>query len=317
MTAAERIPYIETATLFSSPDGWRRGLLVLRSHLRFPEALRHLFHGHLDLLVEMPAAREVINDRGKYQAAIVALALHGTLDPVDPRSGLTGERLRRRCTALHLCSRGRVLSIVDGLKAAGHLELAPASGDGRVRRMQPTPAMFAFHAGRLRVQCAATALLRPEDADVFAALDNEPGLIAMAAVQSDALATGHRQLGASPNLANLADTTAAIVILIELVHAGFARAETRAAPLPQTFEVPLSISALSRRHGVSRKHVLKVLTMSEAAGLVSRPVAGGDRIAVLPRLVEEIANFGAGMMLTTSAIAAGAVAQLEGRHRIV
>ena len=45
MTAAERIPYIETATLFSSPDSWRRGLLALRSHPRFFRsawaALRH------------------------------------------------------------------------------------------------------------------------------------------------------------------------------------------------------------------------------------------------------------------------------------
>ena len=61
---------------------------------------------------------------------IVALALHGTLDPLDPRSGLTGERLRRQCTSLQLCSRGRVLSIIDGLKQAGHLVMAPASGDG-------------------------------------------------------------------------------------------------------------------------------------------------------------------------------------------
>ncbi|MBP0650165.1 hypothetical protein J8J40_24275, partial [Mycobacterium tuberculosis] len=112
------------------------------------------------LLVREPDAMRAINDRGKYQTAIMALALHGSFDPADPRSGLTGERLRRLCTEAHLCSRGRVLSIVDGLKAIGHLVAAPASGDGRVRRMQPTAAMLAFHAERMRLQFAATAMVR-------------------------------------------------------------------------------------------------------------------------------------------------------------
>lgn len=319
VTAAERNPFIETATLFTTPDMWRRELVALRQQPRFPQALRHLIAGHLHLLAEAPKARDVISDRGKYQTAIVALALHGTLDPFDPRSGLTGERLRRRCTALQLCSRGRVLSIVDGLKAAGHLEQAPASGDGRVRRMRPTAAMLAFHAARLRIQGEATAMLRPDDAALFAALDTETGLIAMASVQADALAAGQRQLTHSPILASMADTTAAVLILMELVQAAFSQldeAGETAAPTDGV-SVPLSISALSRRHGVSRKHVLKVLTMSEATGLVSRPVAGGDRVSVLPALIEEVANFAAGMMLTTTAIAAGAMAQLQGRRGLI
>lgn len=310
MTAVERIPFVETATLYSSPQAWRDAVAALRRHPDFPRALRHLVRRHLGLIAQYPETRNIINDRGKYQAAIVALALHATFDPAEPRSGLTGERLRRRCIAMRLCSRGRVLSILDGLRAAGHIERAPAGEDGRVRRLQPTAAMLAFHAERLRVQCEATAIVCPDDAPLFAGLADAAGVIAMAEVQSDGLHAGRRQLALSPAMSALADTTAASLILIELTATALGDG---GADLPERAEIPLSISALSRRHGVSRKHVLKVLTQAEAAQLVLRPVAGGDRIVVLPVLIDEVANFAAAMMLTTTAIAAAATARLESR----
>lgn len=311
MTVADRNPNAEPAGLFGPPEEWRAALVALRRHPLFPHAMRCFLNGYQTLLANHPEARGILNDRGKCQSTVLALALHGTLDSLDPRSGLTGERLRQRCTALHLCSRGRVLTIIDGLKQAGYLVMAPASGDGRVRRMQPTPLMMRVQAERVRANAAAATLLLPQAAPLLAALDNDVGIIAMAAVQTEALALGQRQLALSPILESVADTTSAVVILTEQVAAGLSPATD--AALPGAFEVPLSISALSRRHGVSRKHVLKVLTLCEAAGLVARPVAGGDRLLVRDALIEEVANHAAGMMQMTVSVATVAMERLRRR----
>lgn len=312
VTVAERSPFLGTAMGQDGAEAWREAVRMIRNHSAFPAALRRLVAGQLSALANAPEAREVSDDRGKYQVAIVALGLHASLDLHDPRSGLTGERLRRLCTELQLCSRGRVLSLIQALKAAGHLEQAPASGDGRVRRMLPTPAMLAFHGERLRVQFAATTLVMPEEAPLFAMISLPGDVAAMAGAQIDILAAGRRQLAPSSAFARIADTTAAIPMLAELAAGGLGGRPD--APLPDEFEARLSISALSRRHNVSRKHVLKVVTLCEEAGLLHRPVPGGDRVEIRHELIEEIAAFAAGMMLTTAVTAEAVVAARQGGH---
>jgi hypothetical protein len=310
VTVAERSPFLGTAMGQDDAQAWYEAVRMIRDHPAFPAALRHLLADQMAALANTPSARQLGDDRGKYHLAIVALGLHASLDRRDPRSGLTGERLRRLCTELQLCSRGRVLSLIQGLKAAGHLEQAPASGDGRVRRMLPTPLMLAFHTERLRAQFAATMLVMPEEAPLFAMIELPRDVAAMAAAQVAVLASGRRQLGPTSVFARIADTTAAISMLVELAATGLGGRSD--AALPDGFEARLSISALSRRHAVSRKHVLKVVTLSEEAGLLHRPVPGGDRVEIRSALIEEIAAFAAGMMLTTAVTAEAIVAARQG-----
>jgi DNA-binding GntR family transcriptional regulator len=65
--------------------------------------------------------------------------------------------------------------------------------------------------------------------------------------------------------------------------------------VPPRRPVPLSISALANRFGVSRPHVRALLRDAEDAGLIQREDAG--HVTVLPRLAEAAEIFFAAALL--------------------
>jgi DNA-binding MarR family transcriptional regulator len=92
-------------------------------------------------------------------------------------------------------------------------------------------------------------------------------------------ADGMPGLSHSPELALFAERDAGMIILLRLMLAG--EADDAFAP---TRPVPVSISALGAKFGVSRKHVLTLLRDAEAEGFVQRTGERNDRLTLLPRV---------------------------------
>ena len=95
---------------------------------------------------------------------------------------------------------------------------------------------------------------------------------------------GFRVLDHAPALAQLAESNAGLVLMSSLAL----RRLTGAGSPSEA--VPISVSALSRRFGVSRAHVRNMLAISEAAGLLAH-ARGSEHVFVLPGLSEAIIQF--------------------------
>lgn len=67
--------------------------------------------------------------------------------------------------------------------------------------------------------------------------------------------------------------------------------------VPPTRPVRVSISALARRFGVSRVHIIKLLDDAAADDLIARSQGEGNEITVLPRLAETLRDMLASMYL--------------------
>jgi hypothetical protein len=168
--------------------------------------------------------------------------------------------------------------------------------------------MIAANTNRHRTLLTAAAAVFPDLAARLAPLHTEAGLLAMAGAYMRRILAGERLLSDAPALDGLADSTSALFLLGQLVAEGVGPEADQ--PLPDEFELPLSISALARTHGVSRKHVLKILVRAEADGLVERRGVAGDRIAGLGRLMAESSWFAGAALVATYASAQTALAVL-------
>jgi hypothetical protein len=117
----------------------------------------------------------------------------------------------------------------------------------------------------------------------------------MACCFGEAFRSGFRLLHCAPELFQLADRNAGMVILMSLFLA-----REPGDTMPPQRPVAISISELSRRFGVSRPHVLKLLRDADAEGFIRIDSAEPQRIQVLPPLVEAMSNFIATIQLITA-----------------
>ena len=99
------------------------------------------------------------------------------------------------------------------------------------------------------------------------------------------------------------DHNAGIMILSHMMLSGEAD-----DGYPPTLPVPVSISAVSRRFGVSRAHVRRLLQKAENQGLLER--LDGDRIRLLPRLAQAAGDLIAAHFLLAAHCAQDAYADI-------
>jgi len=102
------------------------------------------------------------------------------------------------------------------------------------------------------------------------------------------------------------DRNAGLMVLFTILLAG-----TGDDTVPPRRPVPLSISAIANRFGVSRPHVRTLLRDAEDAGLIRREDAG--HLVVLPRLAEGAEIFFATALLFVATCAFEAREEVYGR----
>ncbi len=285
---------------------------------------------------------QLMNDRGRALFTHHAVYLHFSRTPGDAGSGLTVSRMKDLCVETQLCSRGRVEVMLGLFRAAGYLAPASEPVDRRRRLLVPTDKLLALHKQRFDMHFAAmeSVLLEASAARADepgsgrvsgartleevprwplaslasaarAALDDSEFMPAFARILGRHFRAGLRLLTHAPELFLFAERNAGMVILFSLLLAGEAD-----DTFPPMWPVPVSISALGAKFGVSRKHVLTLLRDAESEGFLQRTGDRLDRVVLLPRVREGLQTFFATMFLYLARSADEALAEIGRRSAV-
>jgi AraC-like DNA-binding protein len=260
-------------------------LAALRAHPKFPDAVRMTMHDLIEIYQGNRLLNQVMNDRGRVVFGVLALHLHFSDD------GLTAARMKALCVETGLCSAGRAAAMLLLMRYAGYLTPDDTESGPRSQRLLPTARMIESQRQRVACHLRAMSLLMTEGSDGLACLHREDFVRALARTFGETFCAGYRILDSSPALYPLAERNAGMMILFSIYLA-----MDREISAATTQPVALSISALSRRFGVSRPHVLKLLRDAEAMGFLTRS-EDSERMAILPAFPEAMQDFVASVFL--------------------
>jgi hypothetical protein len=264
---------------------------ALRAHPRFAQAMRESAAGIASMYHGSRLSKWLMDDRGQLLFSYYVLYLHFTRDPADPNAGLTPTRMKSICKELDICGEGRAAAMLWLMRLAGYLAPDSALSDRRRRRLVPTPRLIELLKQRWHLHFAAMAPLFPDGEAMLRALD-DPAFIGAFAVALAARFRAGFRFSDDPALLRLVEHNAGMMLFGTLVARGAAD-----DTVPPARPVPMSISALARRFGASRVHVIKLLDDAAAANLIQRSQGEGNEITVLPRLAETLRNMFAAMYL--------------------
>jgi hypothetical protein len=264
---------------------------ALRTHPRFGEAMRISAAGIVSMYRGGRLSKWLMDDRGQLLFSYYALYLHFTADPADPTVGLTPTRMKAVCRELGICGEGRAAAMLWLLRLAGYVVPDSATSDRRRRRWLPTPRLIDLLKERWRLHFAAMVPLFADGERMLRALDDPAFIRAFAIALAGRFRAGFR-FSDDTALLRLTEHNAGMMLLGSLI-AGGAPDDT----VPPIRPVPVSISALARRFGVSRVHIIKLLDDAAADDLITRSQGEGNEITVLPRLAETLRDMLATMFL--------------------
>ncbi len=292
------------------PDGPSpEAIAALRAHPRFAEAWRTAHIGFTDLWQGNRILNSLVNDRARWHISLFAVHLHLLSRPNDPRSGLTVSRMTALCVEQKFCSPGRAKAMLMLMRVFGYLAPAPNEADRRLRRLVPTERLMALHRERNRRLFQAIAMVLPACAEAFAAQSHPDFTGHFVCRYCEQFLTGFRFIDGIPDMRFFVDRNAGIMILSHMMLSGEAD-----DTYPPSLPVSVPLSTVCRRFGVSRAHVRRLLQGAETQGLVER--LDGDRIRLLPRLIQAAGDLMAAHFLLAAHCAQGAFADI-GRERAV
>jgi hypothetical protein len=257
---------------------------ALRAQPAFADAVRVSARGVVRLYGSGRLLNWLMDDRGRVMFGYFALHFHYSRNRADPASGLTPSNMKAICAELAVCSPGRVVAMLSLMRLSGYLAPDPDVTDRRQRRLVATEKLIAFLRERLRPHFEAMAPLFPDGAALLATADNPAATGPLVAEMLAHFRAGFRFLTHAPGLSMFGERNAGMPILASLIVAG--RADDT---VPPSRPVRVSIAALSRRFGVSRPHVLKLIRDAAQAGLIER--TEGEHILIRPALAEGAQSF--------------------------
>jgi CRP-like cAMP-binding protein len=302
----------EAVLLDSSPSLFAPGAPVsaaaiadLRAHPGFPNAIRTLGSGMLALYRGNRLLNVLINDRGRMVIGYLSLYLHEGGAPDGRGSGFGVGQLKALCAAAGVASPGRTAAMLALMRMSGHIASASAAEDKRRHILVPTEKLRAAHRDRWECVKAALREIRPDAAGAMK-LDDPEFVAAYVRVTADHFLAGFRMIEMAPEIELFLDRNAGLMVLFTILLAGSAD-----DTVPPRRPVPLSISAVANRFGVSRPHVRTLLRDAEDAGLIRREDAG--HVTVLPRLAEAAEVFFATALLFVTMCAHEAHDEVYGR----
>ena len=262
------------AALFSAES-----LAAYRAEPGFDAAARQMAESFVALYRDNPLLNLVINDQGRMVIGWFVISLHS-----EGGEGLTVSRIAALCEQHGICSAGRASAIIGLMRATGYLVPAPTAADRRQRRLIPTERFLTGQWSRWRAILEALRSMRPHAAEALAAIGDPVFDRAFVGDLFDHYSWGFRFYRTTPELAELNQRKASLLILFSLFL------EHRSGDDGRLFS-GLSVSELARRCQSSRVHVIKVLRDAQAMGLIRRGATEGDTIEVMPRLMDVLGRF--------------------------
>jgi hypothetical protein len=269
----------------SASDGeWQARIAEVRAHPSFPQAMRAAAAGLCSHYQGGPLLNWLMDDRARLLFGYLALHCHFARDPADPASGLTPTRMKQLCVEFDLCSPGRAGAMLSLMRFSGYLAPDPDNTDRRSRRLVATPQLLALLRSRWRANFSGATMLFDDGEALVARLDDDAFVRALLRAMFDRFSAGFRLLAHTPGLGVFSERAAGMLIMSTLVAAGEGD-----DTVPPSQPIALSISELSRRFGVSRVHVARMLRDAADDGLILR--GGGEAITLAPALAEALKLF--------------------------
>jgi hypothetical protein len=304
MSAAEVVD--GSASLFE-PGGplSAAAMTQMRADPRLPEAIRTFARGMLGIYRGNRLLNMLINDRGRMAIGYLALYLHDGGAPDGRGSGFGVGQLKAMCAASGIASPGRAGAMLNLMRMTGHVASASAADDRRRHVLVPTEKLREAHRVRWSRVAEALRVVRPDAAAAFA-LGNPEFEAAYVRHSAGYWLAGLRMIDIAPEMQLFLDRNGGLMILLSIILSG----EAREGELPDG-PIPITISGLSSRFGISRVHVRTMLRDAEAAGYIARTGEGGSHVVLRPELLDAIRTFFAAVILYIShcALLAGAGAQ--------
>ncbi|HVN01831.1 MAG TPA: hypothetical protein VMT68_16645 [Caulobacteraceae bacterium] len=251
-----------------------KALARLRSHAGFWAACEGSAARATERFASLdPTHQWVMKDVGRASICLTALTLH-------LMRRLTMQTLTTNCLAVGIASAGRVQQLVRRCLEAGAMELEDGSGIWTRRPIRLARSLVESMRERALVDLTSAAQLAPEVAGAVDLASSDEGFVSYI-VAIAGITSARRDLfafsGGSPMTLFL-DREAGMAMLLDLIGA---QASDRQRLLE---EAPISRYALSRRYGVSRAHINKMLAESGDIAFA----AGGKRIVFSPALSEAL-----------------------------
>jgi hypothetical protein len=263
----------------------------LRQHPRFREAVQVLAAAILaEYEAQDPATRWLTSDLGR--AALYFGALMWDATPI----GLSVATLVAGATATGSASRGRVLAFVQYAQQAGRIIVPRGPEPWIRRRLTLTPAFMAPLHYLVRGGLRAAVLINPDITADLPRLSQEAGLQRI--VRGAAKLVMERPLllqnpgGAFREI--FVGRDGGMRVLQHLLTSQPAHRER----LLEVAEV--SRSELSRRYGVSRTHINRMLADAQTAGALT--LLPPDRVAFSSAFSDEVEAYFAGMLLCLTVV---------------
>lgn len=245
---------------------------AVRATPGFRRACEQASSDAVSLFVELdPAYQWISKDLGRAAICMTAAIMHYAGD-------LTVQNLTASCVANNISSPGRVNQVVRRCQEIGQFIVEDGPGIWTRRRARIGPGLVRMLHERALCDMRAAISLAPELADGFDAMRTHSG--AVSALMHLALVSSERRdlfaFGQKRPINFFLDREAGMSILFDLLAA---QSPERTRLLE---EAPLSRYALSRRYGVSRAHINKLLAES------GHTEAIGDRVRFSQTLSEAI-----------------------------
>lgn len=285
-------------------------IAALRAHPSFPQAARNMAIGLTGFYRGGPLLNWLMDDRARVVLSHVVLHCHFARDPADPSSGLTPTRIKQLCREFDLCSPGRATAMVSLMRFAGYLALDPDAADRRSRPLMATPKLLELLRPRWRSHFISGVPVFPDGAVLADRLDDPVFVRTFVAAMFARYEDGFRLIMYTPGLGLFGDRSAGMMIASTFLAAG---AEDDTVPPLRPFTI--SISELSRRFGVSRAHVAKMLRDAANEGQLVRAGDKGEEITLAPALAEALSVFYANAFIYFFDSAREAAATLDAEAR--
>jgi DNA-binding MarR family transcriptional regulator len=274
----------------------------IKTDPRFPAAMRAFAQGMISIYRGNRLLNALINDRGRMVIGYLALYLHEGGAPDGRGTGFGVGQLKALCAAIGIASPGRTAAMLALMRVSGYIESARGADDRRRHILVPTERLREVHRERWRCMADAVRQVRPETAAAFD-IGNPEFEAAYVRHSADYYIQGMRIIDIAPELQLFTDRNAGMMILFSLLLSG-----EPGDTIPPRRPVPISISALASRFGVSRVHVRTLLREAEAAGLIERTE---NHLTFKPTLIAGCINFAATAILYVGYCAVQAAADAK------
>ena len=281
----------------SAPD-----FAAVRAHPALVGAVAEFARSLIDIYEGNALLNILLCDRGRVLIGFFLLYLDVLPLPGTSVFGATLSTVQALCRRTQLCSPGRTASVLAAMRFGGYIVPRSDPADHRRRVLVPTQKLVAAQQRWVR-QFEAMAPVFPSAIFVPALLEGRAFRTAFLHQLGTYFLAGFRVLDHTPVLAKLAESNAGLLMISSLALRQLTKKGTPGR------EVPISISALSRRFYVSRAHIRNMLVISEAAGLLAH-TPGSESVVVLPALTEAIIQFYGVVFILCHRCAAGALGEI-------